>query len=148
MFTWATDLRDFAYALVYPRPPAGAAYGYRWQPGQGVPASLSVLDVSGGVPPGLYVVFAGQHVDPTVDFFGRYVGGPGPVYPTPAPVSAALTTLVSDVGHNPPPGEAGWTAPDPQRLLDREARAHHLPEHGSDRVGCLDVGPHVLITRL
>ena len=37
-------LYDLAYNLVYPVTPAYAAYGYRWQQGQGVPATLEVYD--------------------------------------------------------------------------------------------------------
>ena len=107
------------YELVYAKPPLGAAYGYRWQPGQGVPNALTIYDVrSGTVPPGLYVAFAGTALDTGRDFFGR-TAGHGPVFVAPAAVSAALSNLVTSVARNAPTGEANWWRyPDQVRLRD------------------------------
>ena len=119
MFEWAQALINYGYDIIFPKPPPGAAFGYRRTAGQGVPGALTTYDVAGGaVPGGVYVVFNGSHLDGSVDPFGRAFGGPGPVYPVGAHVSNALTTLVASVARNPPPGEGGWTNPPPGRLLD------------------------------
>jgi hypothetical protein len=118
-----TDVLDrilyAVYELVYAKPPLGAAYGYRWQPGQGVPNALTTYDVrSSTVPPGLYVAFAGTALDPAKDFFGR-AAGHGPVFVASAAVSAALSNLVTSVARNAPTGEASWWRyPNQVRLRD------------------------------
>jgi hypothetical protein len=120
MFGWGQALYGYLSNMVYPRPPAGAGYGFRWQAGQGVPAALNIYDVAGGaVPAGLYVVFTGSLLDNMTDPFGRVgIGAPGPVFAAPGAPSAALTNLVNSVARNPPPEEPGWANPAPGRLAD------------------------------
>lgn len=119
---------------MYPKPPANAAYGFRWQAGQGVPNALSVYDLTAGVGPGIYIAFPSQLLDALVDPFGRVgLGAPGTVFVAPAAPSAAMTTLIANVRTNPPTGEAAlFNNVTAQRLND-------LTGFLSYAAGCLDI---------
>jgi hypothetical protein len=105
-------------------PPAGAAYGFQWQAGQGVPAALTGYDLNTNIPAGIYVAFPSTKLSAMYDPFGRAPAPgspvpPGTVFPVlPAP-SAAMTNLVAQKVRNPPPGEAAlFTNVTPARLSD------------------------------
>lgn len=111
------SLYDWVYRMAYSQPPHNAQYGYRWQAGQGVPATLGTFDPA-ATPPGVYVAFMGDHLEDSLDPFGRDPGEPGTVYPQPVAVLPAVTNLVNSVARNPPPNETGWTHPPAGRLAD------------------------------
>jgi len=122
---------------IYPQPPANAAYGYHWQAGQGVPNQLQIYDLANAAPgPGVYVVFNAALLDALVDPFGRGMGGPGTVFPVPLAPSAAMTTLINNVRHNPPPGEAAlFNNVTQQRLADLSSFLSYTGQ-------CLDIIDH------
>ena len=117
MFGWVTRLSSYLYNAVFPQPAQGTVYGYRWQPGQGVPPALALIDPN-TAGPGVYVVFTGALLDNMTDPFGWGVPAPGPVFVAPAVAPASVTNLVTSVARNPPPGEPGWANPAAGRLAD------------------------------
>lgn len=133
MYEWLKSWYNYLYGFVYPPPPANAAYGYRWQANQGVPAALQIYDLnSPATPPGLYVAFRGGVLGGITDYFG-VARGVGPVFAVPPVVSAALTNLVTTVSYNPPPGEAPWwTAPNPAQLRNIDGFLSYVAD-------CLDL---------
>jgi hypothetical protein len=112
-------LRQYVHNWMYPQPPHGGAYGFRWQAGQGVPNQLSIFDLAAGVGPGIYVAFPANSLATAVDPFERLGAAAGPVFAAPNVPSAAMTNMIHAVSQNPPPNEAylfqGVTA---QRLCD------------------------------
>lgn len=112
-------LRQFAgylYNQIWPQIPANQFYGYRWQPGHGVPAALTIYNET--EPGGVYVGFVASRLDTGVDFFAR-AGGPGPVFAAPPASSNAVTQMINKVRANPPASEAAlFNNVTPQRLQD------------------------------
>src|SRR5438874_1630859 len=107
--SWFGSFYNFVYSAVFPQRPPNAQYGYRWQAGQGVPATLRTFAPSPG--PGVYVAFMGVHLDGSLDPFAGDPNAPGAVFPRPQSVLPAVTNLVNSVARNPPPNEDGWTDP-------------------------------------
>jgi len=116
MLSRAGKMYNYLHKRVYPPPPPpppplhpplpdNAVYGYRWQAGQGVPNQLSIFSTLANAQPGIYIVFQFQHLDDTIDFFGRGLGDRGPLYTAPATPSNALQELIQYVQINPPPNE-------------------------------------------
>lgn len=97
-----------------PPPPSNAWFGYRWQPGQGVPAHLALIDETTAT--GVYVAFnTAALVDSYDAFYNR--NGQGTVYVPPGTVSAALQQLVAAVAANPPVNDAyEWQTPADHKL--------------------------------
>jgi|GEM_PF-1579086 len=147
-------LGQYLWNVIYPQPPSGAGYGYRWRPGQPIPASFSVFDPE-TAPPGLFVVFQSAHLSPRPDPFDAGVGGVGTVYPPAAAPSQALTALVNTVTSNPPAGAEGtyWQGVSPQRLLyisgflsyvDTCLRIINQMPAGQNLLHRLDTGPYAV----
>ena len=89
-----------------PRPPYpdDAYYGFRWQADKGVPDVLSFWPDDTAAT-GIFITFQAQQIRNLGEPFGRWDGGPGPVFDSPDQPSPALLKLIADVRRAPSPKE-------------------------------------------